>query len=60
MNLKWGEIANKLGTISEDLVAPSIPRIVGEEFGLEVIEVFREFFPVMEIRDTKGFKPKEW
>ena len=39
MNIKWGEIAKKLGTITEDLVAPSIPGIVKEEFGLEVIDV---------------------
>lgn len=39
MNIKWGEIAKKLGTITEDLVAPSIPRIVKEEFGLEVTDV---------------------
>jgi hypothetical protein len=25
---QWGELANKLGTMAEDLVAPSIPRIV--------------------------------
>ena len=39
MNIKWGEIAKKLGTITEDLVAPGIPRIVMEEFGLEVVDV---------------------
>ncbi len=39
MNIKWDEIAKKLGTITEDLVAPSIPGIVKEEFGLEVIDV---------------------
>ncbi|MEW6416510.1 MAG: hypothetical protein AB1480_00095 [Nitrospirota bacterium] len=146
MNIKWGEMARKLGTITEDLVAPSIPRIVKEEFGLEVeflgirmkkrlkdgrvkeydaiavageyvfvdetkstlesedvkdfvkdIQIFREFFPeykenkiigilaslyvdenviryaentgfmvlsvgdqLMEVKNTKGFKPKEW
>src|SRR3989304_9223912 len=36
MNIKWGKMAKKLGTITEDLVAPSIPRIVNEEYGLEV------------------------
>lgn len=36
MNMKWGQMAKKLGTITEDLVAPSIPRIVTEEYGLEV------------------------
>ena len=39
MNIKWGEMAKKLGTITEDLVAPSIPRIVEEEFGLEVTDL---------------------
>ena len=36
MNMKWGQMAKKLGTITEDLVAPGIPRIVTEEYGLEV------------------------
>ncbi len=36
MNIKWGEMARKLGTITEDLVAPSIPRIITEMFGLDV------------------------
>src|SRR3990172_2362869 len=39
MNIKWGEMAKKLGTITEDLVAPSIPRIVKEEFGIEVTDL---------------------
>ena len=39
MNIKWGEMAKKLGTITEDLVAPSIPRIIKEEFGLEVTDL---------------------
>ena len=38
-NIEWGEIAKKLGTITEDLVAPSIPRIVKEDFGLEVVDL---------------------
>ncbi|RME51201.1 MAG: hypothetical protein D6796_01475 [Caldilineae bacterium] len=28
MNRRWGELANKMGTMAEDLVAPSIPRIL--------------------------------
>lgn len=36
MNIRWGEMAKKMGTITEDLVAPSIPRIIKEEFGIEV------------------------
>lgn len=39
MNIKWGEMAKKLGTITEDLVAPSLPRIIKEEFGLEVTDL---------------------
>src|SRR5207245_321336 len=31
---KWGEIANKLGTFVEDIVAPNIPRIGKLVFGL--------------------------
>lgn len=27
-NTKWGELSDKLGTIAEDLIAPSIPRIL--------------------------------
>ena len=37
MNIKWGELARKLGTITEDLVAPSIPSIINEMFGLDVV-----------------------
>ena len=37
MNIKWGEMARKLGTIAEDLVAPSLPRIIKEEFNLETV-----------------------
>ncbi len=35
-NLKWGELANRLGTMVEDLVYPSLPRIIKEEFGFDV------------------------
>jgi hypothetical protein len=33
MNRKWGELANKLGTMVEDLVYPSLPRVLQETFG---------------------------
>ena len=36
MNKKWGELANKMGTLVEDLVRPGLPRIVLEFFGQEV------------------------
>ncbi len=33
MNRKWGELANRLGTMAEDLVAPSVPRVVRQVLG---------------------------
>jgi hypothetical protein len=44
LNKKWGELSNKLGTMVEDLVAPSVPRILRETVGcpddqLEVMHV---------------------
>jgi hypothetical protein len=35
MNKKWGDLANKMGTLVEDIVAPNLPRIAREDFGLE-------------------------
>ena len=39
MNRRWGELANKMGTMVEDLVAPSLPRIIEETFSQEVISL---------------------
>lgn len=33
MNRRWGELANKMGTMAEDLVVPSIPRILRTVIG---------------------------
>ena len=33
MNKRWGEISNKLGTIVEDIIYPSVRRIAREHFG---------------------------
>ena len=33
LNRKWGELANRLGTIVEDIVAPNIPGIMRTYFG---------------------------
>ncbi|MHA1974554.1 MAG: hypothetical protein ACTSW1_16260 [Candidatus Hodarchaeales archaeon] len=33
MNKRWGELANKMGTIVEDIVAPNIPTIAKKYFG---------------------------
>src|SRR5438552_18005364 len=32
---KWGEIANKLGSFAEDIVAPNIPRIGHQIFSID-------------------------
>ncbi|MGC9450608.1 MAG: hypothetical protein ACP5I4_04110 [Oceanipulchritudo sp.] len=40
MKKAWGDLANKMGTIAEDVVAPNIPRLAVEEFGLsEVLDM---------------------
>ena len=33
MNRQWGDLANKMGTLAEDLVAPSVPRILRDYVG---------------------------
>ncbi|MFN3480709.1 MAG: hypothetical protein ACK415_10035 [Thermodesulfovibrionales bacterium] len=38
MSRQWGELANKMGTLVEDIVAPNIPRIAKEYFRCEDIE----------------------
>ena len=38
MNKRWGEIANRLGAIVEDIVLPNIPRIAREHFGAGELE----------------------
>jgi len=35
MNKAWGDLANKMGTIVQDIAAPNIPRLACEEFGME-------------------------
>ncbi len=40
MNRRWGELAQRLGTVVEDIVAPNIPRVAKELFGFSDIEDF--------------------
>lgn len=40
MNKRWGEIANKMGTLVEDMVAPNIKGIAKRYFGCEEFEDF--------------------
>jgi hypothetical protein len=41
MNFQWGNLANRLGTLVEDLVFPSLDRIIREQFDVtpEIIMV---------------------
>ncbi len=36
---QWGRLANKLGTVTEDIVAPGIPSAIQRAFGLEIIDL---------------------
>ncbi len=40
MNKQWGDLANKMGTLVEDIVAPNIPRVAKEYFGVEDLDFF--------------------
>ena len=65
MNRKWGELANKMGTVVEDIVAPSLGGIAREYFKVDEFDFFavrlkkknhdgsvrREFDVVAESRD---------
>lgn len=35
MNRKWGDLANKMGTLVEDIVAPGFPGVLKRYFGVE-------------------------
>jgi len=39
-NKRWGELAQKLGTIAEDIVAPNLPRLARVHFGCDELEDF--------------------
>jgi len=38
LNKIWGDLANKMGTVAEDVVAPNIRRMAVEEFGMAEVE----------------------
>jgi hypothetical protein len=40
MNRRWAEIADKMGTLAEDIVAPNLPRVAREMFGCEAVDLF--------------------
>ena len=40
MNKKWGDLANKMGTIVEDIVAPGLKGVARQYFGVEAFDHF--------------------
>ena len=40
MNRQWGDLANRLGTLVEDIVAPNLPRIAAELFSCRIPDQF--------------------
>ena len=50
MNKQWGDLANRLGTLVEDIVAPSLPRVAAEQFGCDA----PEFFAVRVVKRRNG------
>ena len=42
MNKRWGELANKMGTVVEDIVAPSVRRLARDVFDCGELQYFSE------------------
>ena len=40
MNKQWGDLANRLGTLVEDIVAPNLPRVARELLGCATPDLF--------------------
>ena len=38
INKKWGDLANKMGTVIEDIIAPNIPELAKNHFNCEIID----------------------
>ena len=39
LNKRWGELANKMGTLIEDIIAPGAPDALNKKFGIEIDEI---------------------
>lgn len=50
MNKQWGDLANRLGTLVEDIVAPSLPRVAAAMLGCES----PRFFALRVVRRRDG------
>ena len=40
MDRKWGDLANKLGTVVEDIIAPGLPGVLRSCFGVDPDEIY--------------------
>lgn len=56
MNKKWGELANKMGTLVEDIVAPNIRRLAQEIFDVGNVVDFSVCRIVTHPQDKSRFK----
>jgi hypothetical protein len=57
MNKRWGELANKMGTIVEDIVAPGLRGVARQYFG---VEEFDYFSPRITMRNKDRSKTREF
>ena len=55
MNKQWGDLANKMGTMVEDLVFPSISRIVMEKYNLTLERIMVRIKQRLKDGRTKEF-----
>ncbi len=39
MNKKWGDLARKMGTIAEDIIAPGAPEAIMKKFGVDTLDL---------------------
>ena len=56
MNKKWGELANKMGTLVGDIIAPNIQRLACELFDVGDLVDFSEFRSITHPTDKSRFK----
>lgn len=57
LNKRWGELANKMGTIVEDIVAPGLRGVARQYFG---VEEFDSFTPRIRIRNNDRSQIREF
>ncbi|KJR41011.1 hypothetical protein MCHI_003090 [Candidatus Magnetoovum chiemensis] len=55
VNQDWGNLSRKLGTIVEDMVFPSIARIIRERFGYKVTGIFTRVIKTLDDGREKEF-----